>query len=951
MKPRSIKIFITILIAAAAFGFSVRAVVRSMNAESNRPSDSLRQAIAEKEDPDADDPVARLNFDALRYGDPNTGMIPADMRKKELAFASGLPTREYANSLLQKNGTAAAIVSSSWTRRGPVNVGGRTRALGIDVANSSTILAGGVSGGMWRSTNGGAAWTKTTDPNELQSVTCLAQDKRPGKTAVWYYGTGELVGNSASRGGAPYRGEGIFKSTDDGATWSRLPSTGTHQPEVFNAPWDYVWDLAADASNTSQDVVYAATIGAIMRSADGGATWSAVLGGTSDTTPRFTDVAIDPNGIAYAAMSDLNMNLFPGAQQAGLWRSQDGVNWKNITPQGFPSSGFKRFVIAIAPTSPNNVFFLGETPGSGLNDHSLWKYTYLSGDGTGAGGAWENRSANLPNQAGLASNGAFDSQGSYDLACIVKPDNPEMLFIGGVNLYRSSDAFHDTLQTVRIGGYASPTTYASYQNNHPDHHVLRFDPTFPNILYNGNDGGVFKTTDATLQKVAWTSLNNGYYSTQFYTVAIDHAVSSSSIIGGMQDNGTWMTRSSSGDAAWNDVFDGDGAYCAIASSSSSFYVSSQNGDAYRFIISPSNSIADYADITPVGGTGFLFVNPFTLDPNDLARMYMCGGNILWRNNDLTSIPLASKSASAANNPTRIGWDSLSFTRVNTATITFVAVSAVPANRVYYSTSAGEVYRIDNAQTGNPVPVNVSAGKGLPSPGYINQMAINPADGNNVLVVISNYNIQSLFVTTDGGTTWSPVGGNLEQNPDGSGNGPSTRCAAIIPIGQQTFYLVGTSVGLFSTTALAGVSTVWAQEGASTIGALPVDMIDWRASDRTVVVATHGGGVFSGTIVTGLSQLAVELPTTFLLRQNFPNPFNPETTIRYTIPADGLVRLNVYDADGKLVAGLVNGDQPSGTYEVRWDGRTLSGGAAASGVYYARLEHEGRSQTTKMILQR
>jgi hypothetical protein len=940
-----------LLCAAAAFALGVRMANESIAVDAFHPAEALRQAQAEKAEQEGDDPYGRLNFDAMRYGDPLTGIIPSDIRKKELAFASTLPTREQMNSLLKKNGNAASVVSPVWVRRGPVNVGGRTRAVGVDVTNSSVILAGGVSGGMWRSADGGLHWTKATAVEELQSVTCLRQDTRAGKTSTWYYGTGELVGNSASRGGAPYRGDGVFKSTDDGVSWTRLASTATYAPEVLNLPWDYVWDIVTDASKTSQDVVYAAAIGAIMRSVDGGTTWSVVLGGTTSLGPRYTDVAIDPNGVVYASMSDLNTNSSPGATQAGLWRSADGVTWKNITPSGFPSSGFKRIVIAVAPARPTDVYFLGETPSFGQHDHSLWKYTYVSGDGTGSGGTWENRSANLPNQAGLASNGAFDSQGSYDLVCAVKPDNPDMLFIGGVNLYRSTDAFSDTLKTIRIGGYFSPGTYAMYSNNHPDHHALAFDAKNPLVLVNGNDGGVCRTTDATASRVVWTTLNNGYFTTQFYTAAIDHATASSTIIGGAQDNGTWMTRSLDSQTSWTNVFGGDGAYCAIVGSSSSYYVSSQSGDAYRFILNANNTVMDYANISPAGGGGYLFINPFYLDPNSPTRMYLIGGGILWRNSDVTLIPTASKSQSTADNPTKVGWDSLGNTHVFTAAITAVAVATTPANRLYYSTSAGKIFRIDDAHTGNPLPIDVSAGKGLPSPGYLNGLAINPNDGDNVLAVYSNYGIQSLFATTDGGSTWTQVGGNLEQNSDGSGNGPSTRCAAIIPINGSTYYLVGTSVGLYSTTSLAGMSTVWLHEGAATIGNMPVDMIDWRSADKTVVVATHGGGIFSGTVTTGVASLPVGIPNTFLLRPNFPNPFNPETTLRYTIPSDGAVRLNIYDESGKLVAGLVNGEQAAGTYEVRWDGFNSSGVPAASGIYFARLEHGALSQTTKMILQR
>ncbi|HYF03334.1 MAG TPA: T9SS type A sorting domain-containing protein, partial [Patescibacteria group bacterium] len=108
---------------------------------------------------------------------------------------------------------------------------------------------------------------------------------------------------------------------------------------------------------------------------------------------------------------------------------------------------------------------------------------------------------------------------------------------------------------------------------------------------------------------------------------------------------------------------------------------------------------------------------------------------------------------------------------------------------------------------------------------------------------------SLFSTMDGGATWTAVAGNLEQNANGSGNGPSTRWMEILPVGEGTMYLVGTSTGLYSTAYLDGNSTVWVQEGASNIGNVVVEMLDSRESDGLVVAATHGVGVYSANITT------------------------------------------------------------------------------------------------------
>ena len=136
----------------------------------------------------AEDPDARRTYELRRLRDPETGTIPENARKKELAFAERMPRR------LRKSG------ANSWQRRGPTNVGGRSRALGIDVSdpNRETLLAGGVSGGMWRTTDGGSSWIRTFDPEQRPSVTAVAQDPRSGRQDVWFAGTGEQTVGVAS---------------------------------------------------------------------------------------------------------------------------------------------------------------------------------------------------------------------------------------------------------------------------------------------------------------------------------------------------------------------------------------------------------------------------------------------------------------------------------------------------------------------------------------------------------------------------------------------------------------------------------------------------------------------------------------------------------------------------------------------------------------------------------
>ena len=366
----------------------------------------------------------RVNWQTMRLADPQTGEIPSGIRKREIAYAHSIQS-----DIKQKNNT-----EFNWTSMGPYNVGGRTRAMAIDVTNENVIFAGGVSGGLWRSVNSGQSWTKVTDPQQHHSITCIAQDIRPGKTNIWYYGTGESYGNSASKSfSAFYLGNGVYKSTDGGLTWDTLGSTVTGTPENVDL-WDKIWRIALDPSVDSLDIIYAALEKKIYRSDDGGLTWMEVLNGTG-LGYIFTDIQVSSTGIAYATLSS-------SADDKGIWRSADhGLSWTKISAgSGWPSN-YNRIVMAISPSDQNTVYFLANTPNNGQMSevffggtdwNSLWKYTYVSGNGADTNGIWTDLSMNIPANGLPMDN--FNAQGSYNLVVAVKPDDPNTVFIGGTNL-------------------------------------------------------------------------------------------------------------------------------------------------------------------------------------------------------------------------------------------------------------------------------------------------------------------------------------------------------------------------------------------------------------------------------------------------------------------------------------------------------------------------------------
>ncbi len=914
-------------------------------------SSDIGNSIAERER--SENPEKRAEWELSKLVDPRTGKLPPNIRRKELQYAAALPNDVEQRAEARRRGDLslqAVQQEVQWRSRGPWNVGGRTRALAIDVSNENIYLAGGVSGGMWRTENRGASWTKVTTPDQLHSVSCMAQDTRAGKRNVWYYGTGELRGNSAGRaiGDGVFRGDGIFKSTDGGRTWARLPSTVTDVPQAFDNYFDWIWNIALDATNPSEDELYAATIGAIHRSTDGGNTWQVVLpqGGrfsTATEASRFNDVAVAPNGVVYAAMSQATSSTtVVNAASRGLWRSTDGVTWVNITPPTFPSV-YNRFVIGIAPSNPNVVYFLGNTPNSGFAGGfssdtpdwcSLWRYTYLSGDGSGAGGRWENLSANLPDFGGAVGN--FHSQTSYNLVVKVKPDDENVVFIGGTNLYRSTDGFSTRNNTTWVGGYATANNASLYANHHADQHGLAFLPSNPNVLISSHDGGVSRTNNCLASAVAWDDLSNGYLTTQFYSIAIDPTTPNDNVIvGGMQDNGTHFVNAVSQTAAWREINSGDGGYCEIASGKTAYYVSSQEGNVVRQTVDASGNVFGRTSVRPPSAGGFLFITPFALDPNNGNAMFFAGGTVVWRNRVLNQSGASQR------------WDSLR--NINSANVTALAVSRTPANRLYYGTQNGRVYRLDNADVSTESPREIT-GTNFPKNaqgqniGYVSAIAVDVRNADRLLVSLSNYNIISIYFSENGGASWTPVSGNLEQNPDGTGNGPAVKWVEMLPVGAQTVFLAGTTTGLYATARLDSTRTQWIQQGASTIGNVVIDMIKARESDGLVAVATHGNGVYTANITAANLPALTPIPLSatkdngrtftsdYRLAQNYPNPFNPSTIISYQLPTTSNVSLKVFDMLGREVQTLVNTRQAAGLYQVEFKPQNLS-----SGAYFYRLQ--------------
>lgn len=762
--------------------------------------------------------------------DPETGLIPEGAVESSLRQSREAPLYD-----LERDDPNITI-----NARGPNNLGGRTRAIAFDTRNTSIVLAGGVSSGVFRSTNGGSSWTKVSSNSEIHNVTCIVQDTRAGQEDTWYYGTGEASGNSASLGSfaaGSYKGHGVWKSTDNGLTWTVLANTqGSYTS--YDSQFDFTHRLVVDPTNGD---VYAAASDVIMKSTDGGTNWTQVLG--SFGANFYTDIVVTTTGRLYAAIDG-------GDSNEGVYTSTTGGSgtWTQIadgsagTPASWASS-YGRIVLAIAPSNEDKLFALYDNntssscSGTPAPEADLFVYSQ-------AGGTWTDLSANMPDESGCSNgNDPFACQGGYDLSIAVRPNDENVVFIGGTNAYRSTDGFTSTSNTDRIGGYASAANYAQYANHHPDVHFLTFAPGDNTNLYSGTDGGVARA-DITVGSgsVAWTELNTDYVTYQYYHVDILPTSGSSVVLGGTQDNGT--SESGSG-TSHNEIFSGDGvAVGAISYTNSSNFnlvVGSQNGTCWRIVQ------ANFGfNIRPSGTSSSIFVTFFHLDQDNTNILFYCDGQDLYRTriaNTLTSTTVTGDAST--------GWELM--TGVNAAISGNIrslascrndahggsAYSSSDANRrLYIGTDNGQLLRLDNPAFVAESTTPTSITPGTAGSGIVSAISVQADDQNTVLATWSSYSDNSVYHTSDanvGSPTWSNVEGNISSQ--------SARSCAIVKGNAQTIYLVGTENGLYCTNTLNAGSTSWSRVGSSSIGYAVCSHMRFRPVDYNLLVGTHGNGMF------------------------------------------------------------------------------------------------------------
>jgi hypothetical protein len=836
---------------------------------------------------------------------PLTGEVPLKEKARE---------NEESLSLL-KNNNLRKTTSSNYISRGPSNFGGRTRAFAVDVSDvtSKTMLSGGISSGLFRTTDSGASWIKVTNQGQIHNVSALAQDPRVGYQDTWYYGTGEWYWNSASLGYTPYNGQGVWKSVDGGLTWNVIPGTSSDFTDGTDSAFDYT--NALEVSPVTGDL-FIATSNELYRY-DGVDLNVELAPGDSG----HKDVVITPSGKVYASF-DGSTNF------EGVWYSPTGNgSWSHIAKNGTPTdwSATGRVVLGEAPSVDGMVYALYVNGNSGGIEADLWQYNPATS-------TWSDYSSKLPDEPDRDSpgNDPFAVQEGYDIVVSVKPDNENFVTIGGTNAYKIENITTDTMFS-RIGGYKDNTGYYNYDEggveHHPDIHVLEFDPNDNTILYSGTDGGVHKTTSITSPVIAWQSLNNNYITYQFYHVTLDPLEGSDMVLGGAQDNGTTFGGIDAGladNTTMTNVGPGDGVAVGIAringGADTQLFIGYQQGVIYS--VEPDDVFREITpEDAPKNSSAAQFITYYYLDPDNNDNLYYAANNVLYKTSNATSVT--------------------SETWINVGTLaTSENLKTFATTRGTYNPSTsflliggdkGGVFKVDDPKNitsisaaKNITPTEASATART----IVSDIAIHPTNPDIVLVTYANYGIKNIFLTTNATSatpTWTLVERNLADY--------SIRSAAITQVGDEIVYFVGTARGLFSSTD--PTTKDWEMEGADNIGLALISSLAYRPSDNKLLIGTHGNGMFETTVKGTLS--TSDYTSNKIEVSFYPNPTKRELNLQSTtLDLSKNLIYNISDITGKVVK--------EGTVE----NKKINVENLNSGVYLVNLNVDGKKQNFKFI---
>ena len=618
-----------------------------------------------------------------------------------------------------------------WRLVGPFR-GGRVLAVAGIAGDANTYYFGSVAGGVWKTTDGGLVWTPIFDKEPISSIGGIAV--APSDPNVIYVGTGE----ACIRGNISF-GNGVYKSIDAGKTWTHIGLDDTRQ----------IGRVIVDPHNA--DIAFVAALGhaygpnaerGVFRTADGGKTWQKVL--YQDDKTGAIDIQFDPSNshILYAGLwqaARTPWSLDSGGPGSGLYKSIDGgITWKKLEGHGLPKGTIGRIGVAPAPGDSNRVYALVEAEDGGL---------YRSDN---AGESWQK----------LTGDHRFTQRAWYFTHVFADPKNPDTVYILNTGMYRSTDA---------------GATFNPISAPHGDRHGLWIDPTNPNRMIEGDDGGATVTTDG---GKSWTS-ENDQPTAQFYHVATDNQFLYH-LYGAQQDNSTVSiaSRSDGGaitDADWFDVGGGESGFVVPDSRNPNIvYAGSYDGLITRFDKSDGQTQDISAwPLNPMGHGAadlvhrFQWTAPIALSPNDPNVIYH-GAEVLFKSTDAGMNWTAISPDLTRNDRGKQQSSGGPITKDNTSieyydTIFAITESPLEKGLIWVGTDDGlvQVTRDGGKNWSNVTP------KDLPEWSMISLIDPSPHDAGTAYVAVDRHRLDDLrpyiYKTTGYGKQWTKLTNGIPDN--------------------------------------------------------------------------------------------------------------------------------------------------------------------------------------------
>ncbi|MHC1791840.1 WD40/YVTN/BNR-like repeat-containing protein [Solidesulfovibrio sp.] len=712
-------------------------------------------------------------------------------------------------------------VLSQWTYYGPGNIGGRTRSLLINPNDPNIMYTGGVAGGVFKTINAGASWVPMTDL-ALSNLAVNAMAMDPNNVNTIYAGTGEGFFSVDAM-----RGAGIFKTIDGGATWKHLDSTN-------NSDFYFVNKIVPSPNVANR--LYAATRTGVFVSTDAGVKWIKRLDATAKNGCLDLVVRTDKNPDVIFASCGTGSDANDNPIQAVIYKSS-GAGESDTWNEVYTVADMGRTSLAIAPSDQDVIYGLSASIKAGTFKDGL--LAVIKSTTSGDSGTWAavvtNESPTKLNRV-LLSNPSFAfrnqceskpdeyfNQGWYDNIIAVDPMNKDIVWAGGIDLFRSDNGG----ASWGLASYWWATTsHASY--NHADHHVIVFHPQYNGVsnktMFVGNDGGVYKTVDSRAAvstnpcsplttSLTWANLNNGLGITQFYAGAV--YPNGDAYFGGTQDNGTVRGSDMFGANQWGTILGGDGGSVAVNPNDTNVLYAENTDLSLQKSTDGGKNFSDAVTGVTESKDNFLFIAPFVMDPAKPDRLWL-GGKLLWRTNDAA-----------------VSWSQASAAIPASNQISAISVSPVDSNYVAAGTNAGYVLTTDVGGTANAATTwNATQ---VVEGGYISSVVHDPRSTSTLYATCSTFGKGHVWKSTDNGTNWATLDGT------GSAALPDIPAHTILidPNNSSRLY-IGTDIGVF-VSLNSGAS--WSVENTGFANAISQKLVYNRYTNQ-VFVFTHGRGVWS-----------------------------------------------------------------------------------------------------------